>query len=262
VADNGSADGSASTLAREFPEAQVLALGQNLGFAAATNRATQLARAPWLVMFNSDAEVQPDTMAQVEDLLARHPDVDVLGGQLLNSDGSLQRSTMPRGSPKRFEHRNQHVELVKVDGIVGAFMVIRHALWRQLGGMDEGFFLYCEETDFCWRARKAGRAVHWSPRVRVRHHRGSSAGQVNLRSKVEFCRSLDRFNRKHRSPWRYRAFQATTLASLIFNSVGNLALCGLTLGLHRRSRGRLRWYSHLLNWKLRGSPPGWGLDRR
>ncbi|MBI5384608.1 MAG: glycosyltransferase family 2 protein [Verrucomicrobia bacterium] len=259
VADNGSSDGSASTLPQEFPQAQVLALGQNYGFAGATNRATRLACAPWLVMFNSDAELLPETMSNVEDLLARHPNIDILGGQLLNSNGSLQRSVAIERSPRRFEQQHQDIELVEVDGIVGAFMVIRHDLWRRLEGMDDGFFLYYEETDFCWRARQLGKTVHWSPRIRVLHHRGRSTGQVSLRAKVEFCRSHDRFSRKHLLPLRYWVFRVTNLASLAFNTAGNLFLCGLTLGLHPKIRSRLRWYSHLLNWRWRGCPAEWGL---
>jgi len=259
VADNGSSDGSAITLPQEFPEAQVLALGQNLGFAGAANRAVYLATAPWLILFNSDVELLADTMAKLEDLLARHPNIRILGGQLLNPDGSLQRSVWTKRSSWRFEGKHQNVELMEVAGIIGAFMVIHHELWRQLGGMDEDFFLYYEETDFFWRARKEGAAVHWSPHVRVLHHRGGSTDRVNLRSKVEFCRSQDRFNRKYLPPLRYRAFRAIKGVSIAFNAASNFLLCGLTLGLLKKTRNRLRWYAHLLHWRLRGSPAEWGL---
>jgi N-acetylglucosaminyl-diphospho-decaprenol L-rhamnosyltransferase len=259
VADNGSSDGSAITLPQEFPEAQVLALGQNLGFAGAANRAVCLATAPWLVLFNSDVELLADTMAKLEDLLARHPNIRILGGQLLNPDGSLQRSIWTKRSSWRFEDKHQNVELMEVDGIIGAFMVIHHELWRQLGGMDEDFFLYYEETDFFWRARKEGAAIHWSPHVRVLHHRGGSTDRVNLRSKVEFCRSQDRFNRKYLPPLRYRAFRTIKVVSIAFNAASNFLLCGLTLGLLKKTRNRLRWYAHLLHWRLRGSPAEWGL---
>jgi GT2 family glycosyltransferase len=141
-------------------------------------------------------------------------------------------------------------------------MVIHRELWRQLGGMDEDFFLYYEETDFFWRARKEGAAVHWSPHVRVLHHRGGSTDRVNLRSKVEFCRSQDRFNRKYLPPLRYRAFRTIKGVSIAFNAASNFLLCGLTLGLRRKTRNRLRWYAHLLHWRLRGSPAEWGLRNR
>ena len=148
---------------------------------------------------------------------------------------------------------------MEVEGIIGAFMVIHRELWQRLGGMDEDFFLYYEENDFFCRARKAGATVRWSPRIRVLHQRGGSTSQVNLRSKVEFYRSQDCFNRKHLPPLHYWAFQTTQIAGLIFNTGGNLLLCGLTLGLHKKTRSRLRWYSHVLGWRFRGSPAGWGL---
>jgi GT2 family glycosyltransferase len=262
VADNGSSDGSALTLQQEFPEAQVLALGQNFGFAGAANRAVCLATAPWLILFNSDVELLADTMAKLEDLLARHPNTRILGGQLLNPDGSLQRSVWTKRSSWRSEDKHQNVELVEAEGIIGAFVVIHHELWQRLGGMDEDFFLYYEETDFFWRARKEGAAVIWSPQVRVLHHRGGSTGRVNLRSKVEFCRSQDRFNRKYLPPLRYWAFRTVKVASIAFNTAGNFLLCVLTMGLLKKTRNRLRWYSHLLHWRLRGSPAEWGLSNR
>jgi N-acetylglucosaminyl-diphospho-decaprenol L-rhamnosyltransferase len=200
-----------------------------------------------------------DTMMEVEALLARHPATRILGSQLLNSDGSLQRSVWNKRFSWRFEHQHQDVELMEVEGIIGAFMVIHRELWQRLGGMDEGFFLYYEEADFFRRARKEGATVRWSPRIRVLHQRGGSMARVNLRSKVEFYRSQDLFNRKHLPPLRYRAFHAAQAASLVFNSVGNLLLWGLTLGLHKKTRSRLQWYGHLLSWRLRGSPAGWGL---
>ena len=259
VADNGSGDGSACVLQQEFPEAQVLELGQNFGFAGAANRAACLATAPWLIIFNSDAELLAGTMAKVEDLLARYPDIRILGGQLLNPDGSLQRSVWTRRSSWRFEDQHQNVEIMEVEGVIGAFMVIHHDLWQRLGGMDEDFFFYYEESDFFRRAREEGAAVHWSPNVRVLHHRGGSASRVNLRSKVEFYRSQDHFYRKYLPPLRYRAFRTAKVAGIVFNTVGNLLLCCLTLGLLEKTRNRLRGYAHLLHWRLRGSPAGWGL---
>ena len=259
VADNGSSDGSAFTLRQEFPEAQVLALGRNFGFAGAANRAVCFATAPWLILFNSDAELLADTMAKLEDLLARHPNTRILGGQLLNPDGSLQRSAWTKRFSGRFEDKHQSVELIEVEGIIGAFTVIHHELWQQLGGMDEDFFLYYEETDFFRRARKKGVAVNWSPRVRVLHHRGGSTGRVNLPSKVEFCLSQDLFNRKYLPPVHYWAFRTIKVAGIAFNATSNFLLCGLTLGRHRTTRNRLRWYAHLLHWRFRGSPVEWGL---
>ena len=198
-------------------------------------------------------------MAKLEDLLARHPSTRILGGQLLNPDGSLQRSAWTKRFSWRFEDKHQNVELMEVEGIIGAFTIIHHELWQQLGGMDEDFFLYYEETDFFRRARGKRRSGQLEPSHRVLHHRGGSAGRVNLQSKVEFCLSQDRFNRKYLPPVRYWAFRTIKVASLAFNAASNFLLCGLTLGRLKTTRNRLRWYAHLLHWRLRGSPAEWGL---
>jgi hypothetical protein len=180
LVDNHSTDGSVTALRQEFADLKIIALEENRGFATANNAGAKVAEGDWLILMNSDVELLASTMSAIDDLLQRHPQLDVLGGQLLNPDGSLQTSV-----PNYHLVRDEQRELVAVSGIVGAFMVVRCALWQKLNGMDEGFFFYGEDGDFCDRAIKAGAVLRWSPRFRVMHHRSGSSKKVNQRANVE-----------------------------------------------------------------------------
>ncbi len=146
LADNHSTDNSVAALRQEFADLKIITFEENRGFAAANNAGAKIADGEWLILMNSDAELFADTMSSVDDLLCRHPELDVLGGQLLNPDGSLQTSAA--GLLNCHRDRNEQRELITVSGIVGAFMVIHRELWRKLNGMDEGFFSMAKSPIF------------------------------------------------------------------------------------------------------------------
>ena len=259
LVDNHSTDNSVPSLRQEFPQLKIIVLEENRGFAAANNVGAKIAGGEWLILMNSDVELFADTTSSVDDLLCRHPEIDMLGGQLLNPDGSLQTSVILNHRAFRFEERHQREELVEVHSIIGAFMVVRRELWRKLDGMDENFFFYGEEADFCRRATRAGAILRWSPRFRVLHHRGSSVKDVNLRAAVEFWASVHHGWRKEMSERQYRLEIRRWVVRFILRVVWYFSLALLTGFLLRTFTGRLRKYAYLLNWHLRGCPDGFGL---
>jgi GT2 family glycosyltransferase len=259
LVDNHSTDNSVPNLRQEFPQLKIIAFEENRGFAAANNAGAKIAGGEWLILMNSDAKLFVDTTSSVDDLLCRHPEIDVLGGQLLNPDGSLQTSVILNHRAFRFEELHQKEELVEVHSIIGAFMVVRRELWLKLGGMDEGFFFYGEETDFCRRATNAGAVVRWSPRFRVLHHRGGSVKEGNLRATVEFRASVHHLWRKEMSEREYRFKVGVEVIRFFLHVAWYFSLSLLTGFLLRSSTGQLRKYAYLLNWHLRGCPAGWGL---
>lgn len=257
LVDNHSTDGSAAALGREFAELKIIELEENRGFAAANNAGAKIATGDWLVLMNSDAELLADTMPVVDDLLRRNPRLDMLGGQLIFPDGSLQTSAA--GIQKRHHDENEHNELISVAGIVGAFMVIRHELWRKLNGMDEGYFFYGEEADFGARAINAGAVLQWSPRFKVVHHRSGSSNKVNLRAIVENWESQHYDWRKYMSEPEYQAQVRHWTRRFLYRVAWYFSVSLLTLFLLPATTGRLRKYFHLLRWHQRGCPAGWGL---
>ena len=259
LVDNHSTDGSVEALRREFVGLKTIAFEENRGFAAANNAGAKVAEGDWLILMNSDAELLSDTMPTIDDLLRRHTQLDVLGGQLVNPDSSLQNSVGFNHHTFRFKERHQQEELVEVHSIVGAFMVVRCMLWQKLNGMDEEFFFYGEEADFCRRATRAGAILRWSPRFRVLHHRGSSVKDVNLRAMVEFWTSVHHGWRKEMSKRQCRFKTYGWVIRFLLSVVWYFFISLLTGFLLHSQTGRLRKYFHLLKWHLHGCPAGWGL---
>jgi len=255
VVDNHSTDGTVAALRKEFADLKIIEFDENRGISVASNAGARIASGDWIIWMNSDVEIFAETMTAVDDLLRRHPELDVLGGQLINSDGSLQTSVLSNYHQVRDEQR----ELVEVPGVVGAFTVVRRETWEKLNGMDEGLFFYGEDSDFCNRAIASGATLRWSPRFRVMHHRSGSSKRVNLRSIVENVESDRYIWRKTMSEEEYRANIRRSGYRYFFRTIWYFVLSVLTLFLLSAFSGRFRKYFYLFRWHLCGCPPGWGL---
>jgi hypothetical protein len=277
VVDNGSTDGTPQVLPRDFPQATFLRSETNLGFARANNLGAGAARGEFLLLLNSDARLKPDTLAEAVGWMRAHPDCGVAGGQLLNPDGSrqnsianfpslatelLNKSLLRRVCPRRFPGKERaFAEPVEVESVVGAFMLIRGELWRTLGGLDERFFFFLEETDFCLRARGLGWQVCHLPQVRVWHEQGGSARQMGAAARVEYWRSRYIYFQKHRRPFARGLLRGGLCARLLADWLAGGLLVLATLGCSPRWRQKWRVTNALWLWHLRGCPARMGLPR-
>ena len=206
MVDNGSTDGSVELVKNCFPWVKLLVNQENQGFARANNQALRLARGRCLLLLNADTVVLGDGLSIMVDFMDRHPKVGVIGCQLLNPDGSLQTSSysfptlftilvstygLKRLLPVRFlresflgrlleghfGHLSRHDQVRSVDFVTGACMMVRREMVEQVGLLDEHFFFYAEEIDWCRRIRKAGWQVYFIPQAQVVHHIGQSSRQ-------------------------------------------------------------------------------------
>ena len=182
VVDNGSTDDTATALPREFPQMQFIRSETNLGFARACNLAAKKSSGEFLLLLNSDARPEPGALATAAGWMRANPNCAVAGGQLLNPDGTrqnsianfptlatelLNKSLLRRLWPGKFPGKEQFFTApVEVETIVGAFMLIRKSAWDALGGLDERFFFFFEETDFCLQIHRKNLRVFHLPDVR------------------------------------------------------------------------------------------------
>ena len=222
VVDHVSREGAADALAREFPFVRLLRVPANEGFAAGVNRGARGAQTPFLLLLNPDSIVDAGLVDRLCEWMRDRPDVGVVGPRLLNADGSVQGSArrfpdvttvlagrsswltkvLPRNPLSR---RNlPAVEAVPghpldVDWISGACMMIRRAAFEKVAGMDEGFFLYWEDADFCRRLKQAGWRTVYLPDVTSMHIGGRSSMHAADASLVAFHRSAYRLFCKHSS---------------------------------------------------------------
>jgi hypothetical protein len=236
VVDNASSDGSAKMVATEFPQAQLIANEENLGYPTANNqglRAFGFADQPgsrdlpisrstdhtsFALLLNSDTRVPPDALAAMLDFMADHPEAGAAGPKLVRPNGSLDlacRRSFPTpeisfyqmiglsrlfpGS-RRFGRYNLTYldpdQVTEVDSVVGAFMLVRGEAIQQAGLMDESFFMYGEDLDWAFRIKDSGWKIYYNPTVTVLHIKKASTRQ-NPRAQIEFYRAMDIFYRKH-----------------------------------------------------------------
>ena len=277
VIDNGSTDETPGVLPAAFPEIHYLRLERNVGFARGVNLAAREARGELFLLLNSDARLAPDALRLAVEWMRANPGCSIAGAQLLHADGRKQNSIANFPSlatellnkfllrtlwPKRFPGKEQEYrEPVEVESVIGAFFLVRREMWEKLGGMDERFFFFLEETDFCLRARQAGFATMHLPQVCVWHSQGQTAKQDLPAARIEYWRSRYAYFAKHRSAAIQTVLRCGLLMRLLVDSAISGVFAALTLGQSRRWREKFAAHRALLTWHLRGCPAGVGLPR-
>lgn len=246
VVDNASTDASADMVAREFPQAQVIAGTDNVGYPKGNNIGLRAlgyrgkgdvdAAAPrYALLLNPDTELPPDGLVDMLRFMDGRPDVGVAGPKLVLPDGSLDKACR-RGFPTPLVSAYHYLGLAKlfprnptfgrynmtfldpdveteVDSVVGAYMQVRRACIEQVGLLDENFFMYGEDLDWAFRIKDAGWKVVYHPQVVVRHVKRAASRQ-SKRAQAEFWRAMLIFYRKHyqaTTPWWLHSLVMTGL---------------------------------------------------
>jgi GT2 family glycosyltransferase len=243
VVDNASRDGSADMVAHDFPTVNLVRSDLNLGFAAANNVAFRSIQSPYTIILNPDAIIDADSLTRSLAFMKAHQQAGLLGGRLLDSDGSPQPSARNFPSlkndlltlmgfsaglaqPKRnasADHVRMHPsDAMTVDWVPGAFCMIRTQALRAVNGFDERFFLYFEEVDLCRRLWEKNWQVWYDPAIRIEHIGGASASSVDAEKKAHlggqlmswYMRSALLYYRKHHG---YRAALGSALIDIVWH---------------------------------------------
>lgn len=246
VVENGSGDGSAALVRDEFPAVRLLALDENVGFAAGCNLGAHAAEGEYVLMLNPDTELVGDTLTALLRYARAHPRAGLVGGRTLSPQGELDPgscwgaqslwslvcfaaglSSVFHGSrlfdPESLGGWPRDSER-QVDIVTGCLCLVPRAVWEQLGGFDESFFMYGEDADLGTRARKLGYQPAITPEAVILHHVGASSHSVDKREMNLRCRVA--LARKHFSPAR-----ASTAVALLQIGTGVRALAA---GVTRR----------------------------
>ncbi|HEX5414457.1 MAG TPA: glycosyltransferase family 2 protein [Chloroflexota bacterium] len=220
VVDNGSTDGSGEMVEQEFPEAVLLRNNHNLGFARANNQAMRASRGRYILLLNSDATLQDRAAATLVQFLDANRAAGAVGGKLLNPDGTFQGSyadfpglfgetllltglsrwLLPSTYPSYPEARSR--ERRSVDWVSGACLAVRRRAIDAVGLLDEDYFMYSEEVDWCHRLKTAGWSIHYLPDARVIHRSGGTSRQVPKPKRAQLYRGKWLYFRKRRG-WLY-----------------------------------------------------------
>ncbi len=254
VVDNSSHDGTIEMMRDLFPDVRVIANDHNAGFAKPNNQALEIAQGRYALLLNPDTLVLPGALEKLVHFADDHPSIGICGPKILNRDGTMQLqcrrgfatpwelfcyfSQLSRWFPKSRLFARYLVtyededKIHSVDAISGACMLIRRALMEEIGRLDEHFFAYQEDTDFCFRAHQAGWEVYYYPPAQIIHFASRGGSRVDpYRSIIEWHRSYWRYYRKNLASryiflfnWLYYVIMLLKLAS------------SLTINLFRREK--------------------------
>lgn len=222
VVDNASTDGSQEMVRQQFPHVCLIANLENVGFARANNQAMSVSNGRYMLLLNSDALLSANAVQTMIDLAEAKPQAGIVGAQLLNPDGSFQASHAPfpnlgqeflilsglgrmfygRWYPSRGPEEDKGPQMV--DYVGGACLLVRRETVEEVGGLDEGYFMYAEEVDWCYTMREKGWQVWYQPAAKVIHLGGGSSRNRRTQREADLYRSRVRFFRKYygdRAAW-------------------------------------------------------------
>ncbi len=278
VVDNASTDGTVEMLQREFPWVEVIASPQNLGFTAGNNLGLSRAQGRFLFLLNPDTRFAVvegiDPLQTLLDYLRQHPEVGLAGPRLVYADGRLQPSRrrfpnlamalmestlLEEWFPHNRWARAYRMEDTPLDGphyvdwVTGAAMLVRREAWQEVGPLDEAFFMYSEELDWCRRFRQKGWEIAYVPQAVITHYEGRSSEQVLAARHIHFETSKILYFYKYYGP-----LQAGFLRTFLWLTyVWRLAVETAKYLLRHKPalrRARMRAYAQVLRSGLRPKP--------
>jgi len=214
VVDNASEDASVDMIKESFPQVHLIENTQNIGFAGANNQAIEQSSSRYVLLLNSDTLVYPGTFDHLVSFLESHEHVGATGSRYFNPDGSLQMSCYPFPSISREFWRLLKLDFVSpygtysmstwpidqarsVDVLQGASLLVRREIIDSIGLLDNSYFMYSEEVDFCYRLKKAGWDLYWVPQSTILHYGGQSTKQMSKRMFIQLYQSKLQFFQKH-----------------------------------------------------------------
>lgn len=271
VVNNDSTDGSPEMMRREFPHVHLIQNVKNLGFARANNQAMKLSQGRYLLLLNPDTLILHDAVTKMVRFMDDHSEVGALGPKILTGEGQIDFRCARRfpslgselwektGLAARFPNNRllgrhlmgdwDHEDCREVELLTGACLVVRREVIDQVGPLDEDFFLYGEDVDWCYRIKRAGWKIFYYPDAAIIHLGGQSSAPVQVELDMEALRSMNLFFRKDYGllyALAHRAFMLIiTLAKELF-FLGKFFIAG---GAERpRYWRKMRLHSRVLQW--------------
>jgi N-acetylglucosaminyl-diphospho-decaprenol L-rhamnosyltransferase len=276
VVDNASADDSVAMVRAEFADVRLRSQSHNLGYAAANNLALRDLRARYGLILNSDIEVHAGALDALLAFMDIHPEAGLAGARLILPDGSVQDTwqhgftlgefvrqqlyldrLVPRTKSRETREGEQPREVAHLHG---ACLMVRREALQQVGLLDEGYFMYCEDSDWCRRFRQAGWQLSYVPAAEMLHHHGASSRQIRGDMIAAYNLAAARYFRRHRGRLAGLAARLAGLLGMTLRLLGAGLLAGLTAGRSASLRQKARvfaraWWLQVRPGGLRRKPP-------
>jgi GT2 family glycosyltransferase len=266
VVDNASTDGSAESVASEFPGIRVIRNESPRGYGASNNQAFAASSGRYFLVLNNDTLFTPGVLESLVGHMESGSSMGCVGCRILNPDGSLQHSCsrtitflnqlfqdlapskllLPRNTLRSRMYEWDHNEDRDVPVISGAFMLFRRDAFERIGGFDENFEFYLEEFDICERVRAAGYRVVFTPRTSITHLGGQSMRAAPIRNYIILRQSREKYVRKHLGRAQALELRATAFAGTFVRLAGWTALWLTAPKDRERARAMINTYSSVL----------------
>ena len=213
VVDNASSDDSVAMIQKEYPQVKLQKSKENLGFGKGINLGVNAAKGDFLLFLNSDTRIRDSKLKQMIELMNNDQQIGIIGGQLKNADGSMQRSygkfytlsavaVMLFGGEKREIAASSAHKIHPTDWVSGGYMFIRKTVFEEIGKFDENIFMYMEDMEICYRAKQKGYSVmvcHFTDVLHMGH--GSSNRSFAI---INIYKGVLYFYKKHKSHIEYQ----------------------------------------------------------
>lgn len=219
IVDNASSDGSYDAITAAFPSVKFIRNNDNVGFSKANNQAIKESIGRYVLLLNSDTVVNEDTLHTMLQFMDNNKEIGASGCEVNLRDGSLDKachrgfptpsaslyymlglSKLFSASPKFNRYHRTYLDMKsihEIDCLVGAFMLIRKEAIDDVGLLDENFFMYGEDIDWCYRIKEAGWKIYYNPLVSIIHYKGASSRRKPFKIVYEFHRAMYLFHRKN-----------------------------------------------------------------
>jgi GT2 family glycosyltransferase len=243
-------------------------IGCNAGFATAVNRGLDLVTTKYALLFNNDALLNGNALCEFERVFKDKPKAAILGAKLLNPDGTLQNSIA------EFPHIFQEIikinkyrgtnfdQVTKVESVIGACLAVRMEALQIVGKLDEDFFFFLEETEFCLRTTNMGYGVYYVPAAVATHAQGGTANKFKSLARIEFQRSKLIYYKKTKGTIVWAIVSLLLVIKSLVNFVSNLIAFLLSAGLNKKFKMKTAGYFKILLWHMLFRPNSWGLPNK
>jgi len=271
VIDNGSSDSSES-VCDKYPAIIFLRNRCNTGFARAVNRGLMACNKKFVLILNNDAQLHSGSIGHLLACAEQYPQAAFVGARLTDAYGRYQNvaaefprwwmEMIPRFALRywRLDPKMTFVDKpICIPSFVGAAFLVRTAILSDLGMLDEEFFFYLEETEWCYRAHQKGYSVVFCPQAVVEHQLGGTANRYRGSARIEFHRSRLRYARKVEGFIPYLFVSFALSCSSFVNLIVNVSFAASTMFLMKKIRAKAAMYLVVFLWHVLGRPRRWGL---
>jgi len=268
IVDNASSDSSINQISKIYPTIKVIKNDSNLGYGHAANQGINTGKGKYFLICNNDIVLPKNIFNELEELFLKEPRAGIISGQLINMNREIIRTSSKEPSLfsefdgiGRIDHSKDPHKISKVGILRGACLGVRKKMIDEIGGYDEDFFFYFEDTEWCIRANNQGWKVYLNPNIKVSHIGGASSNELYSQSRIEFYRSRIIFWKKIFPKHIVISLYVWNIPKLFLDLIFYSLISFITFGKNTRIKKKMIDRGIVLLWLFLGQPESWGLPK-